>query len=256
MSRFIKHIQWLRTNNYYFIKFSDWINSRTQPVSLPARSCILTFDGPHANWFRLLVPYLVRENIPAAFFVVVQWLEEEHPYSESRGQCSWEGILGLRYYVNDQGAPLFEIGSHSFEHSVLEIQSQETEAVFSQRLRREIVESARVIQERIGEPVQLFALPKGKGQSQEIIELAEEAGYRVIRRASLPGRPNAQDADLYTVEIQYCDHRDFSQNDFQWAMTSPFASPFRRQAKVIEHKVRLAGRRAKSLGNAFLGRKC
>jgi len=218
LERLAKQVSLLRGAGYHLILFRDWLSAREGLREIPPKSCILTFDGPHIGWFRLLVPYLAKENIKAAFFVTGNWVGDGHPYPESRGRISWDDIIGLRTHRGRDGCPLFEIGSHSLNHTILERHHREDEAAFKQIIRREIVGSAKLLRAHLKCPTELFALAGGRGDIALLRPLFAEAGYRVVRKVSLPGYPNPVDADLLAVEIVYCDRSDHSLRDFSRAV--------------------------------------
>ena len=80
----------------------------------------------------------------------------------SSGFATWEQLIAL----SKDG---MAIGSHTMHHSYIP-------TVPPDRLSEEVVESKRVIEERIGRPVRLFSYPVG-GFTTEARALVERAGY-------------------------------------------------------------------------------
>ena len=110
-----------------------------------------------------------RKNLPATFFLVAALVE--HAKAELRA------ILEH---------PLFDLQCHSYTHADC---IQLATAHDAQALRREIVESKRLIEETFGREVRGFTLPAGSptglvGQPN-LLRALREAGYRYIRSVGL-----------------------------------------------------------------------
>jgi peptidoglycan/xylan/chitin deacetylase (PgdA/CDA1 family) len=88
---------------------------------------------------------------------------------------SWDQIREMANYRDAKGRRQFFFGSHSLTHRPLESLSKEV--IFN-----ELSQSKRIIEQMIGYPVEVLALPFGSGAGDTvIIETAREIGYRAIR---------------------------------------------------------------------------
>jgi peptidoglycan/xylan/chitin deacetylase (PgdA/CDA1 family) len=130
----------------------------------PGNAVAVTFDDGYRDLMAHAVPVLRELRIPATFFVVAGAVGGKDAwYRGDRELLTWEELEQLKFAG-------FEIGSHSMTHARL------TE-IGAEAARREIAESKRALEERLGVPVRHFAYPQGK-HDEGVKRLVEEAGYR------------------------------------------------------------------------------
>jgi len=121
----------------------------------PPRSVIITFDDGYEETHSIAWPILKRFGAPAAVFVTPAEVG-------SPGFATWEQI---REMAHDG----WTIGSHTMHHSYLPL-------VKAERLAEELVDSKRIIEERIGHPVRFLSYPVG-GFTAQVRAIVREAGY-------------------------------------------------------------------------------
>ncbi|HEX9639345.1 MAG TPA: glycosyltransferase [Acidobacteriota bacterium] len=169
---------WLR-ERFDFLTSRDLMESRKPGV-------LLTFDDGLANNHTNVVPVLAEFNAPAVFFVTTQHMIQPNDWLPATRQLlaeHWNGrpvppevavdlFDGMsRGQIAELGQhPLVEIGSHSVTHPLLT-------QCGSDRLRLELEESRRQLQEVSGQPVDLFAYPTGD-YDRRVAEAVRAAGYR------------------------------------------------------------------------------
>jgi peptidoglycan/xylan/chitin deacetylase (PgdA/CDA1 family) len=157
-----------------------WLAAHASPTTLdtvfemvcgtqPTRSAVaVTFDDGYLDNLTHALPILRKYGIPAVIFATTSFADgtRSHPrYAGSREpiHLNWTELAAL-------GAdPLIEIGSHTCTHRFLR-RLDEVEA------RREIVDSKRYIEERLGRAVRWFCYPSGDFGPREAA-LVVEAGY-------------------------------------------------------------------------------
>ncbi|MBN1587500.1 MAG: polysaccharide deacetylase family protein [Candidatus Omnitrophica bacterium] len=144
---------------------------------LPANARVLTFDDGFENFYSEAYPVLRKYGVPAAVFVVTEWVGRD-------GFLSWDQLRELA------ADPLVTVGSHSFSHAWLP--SQDDEA-----LRNELEESKRVMEEQLGVPVEFLCYPAGAFDAR-VREAAIAAGYKGAV-ATNPG-PHYPDQDPYAIK--------------------------------------------------------
>jgi len=108
------------------------------------------------------------------------------PASGERSVLTWEEVRQLR----GKG---IEIGSHTLDHPVLSrMEAAEAE--------RQIVESRRLLEERLDAPVRFFAYPNGKRDdlTPEVVAAVRRAGYRAAL-TTIEGRASSN-SDPYRIE--------------------------------------------------------
>lgn len=137
--------------------------------NLAPRTVAVTFDDCYRdNLFAARV--LADHGLPAAFFIPTAFVGTTHVFPWDHGlpampNLSWDE-------VREMAALGHEIGSHTVTHADLG-------AVPAEELRRELSESKRELEARLGRRVRWLAYPFG-GRSNfrpEALVLAEEAGY-------------------------------------------------------------------------------
>jgi peptidoglycan/xylan/chitin deacetylase (PgdA/CDA1 family) len=134
----------------------------------------VTFDDGYEDNYTHAFPILLRHKIPASFFLTVG-LTNRHPETLDRFRTIRKGqVAGMTWEeVAELGGSGMEIGSHTLNHANLAQVSDETAL-------RELSDSKRAIEDRLGCPVRSIAYPFGiprRDFSQRTIEMARDVGY-------------------------------------------------------------------------------
>lgn len=133
-----------------------------------ADAVAVTFDDGYRDNLTLALPILEKYRVPATIFVTTDFCDgvRSHPrYDDREGlHLTWEEVRELRR------SALISIGSHTVTHPHLPRLDDAT-------ARREIAESRRWIEARIGQPVEHFCYPSGDFGAREV-RFVHEAGYR------------------------------------------------------------------------------
>lgn len=136
----------------------DVLTNWKQDKPQPERSFVLTFDDGYIDNFENASPILKKFGFTATIFVVVKKVEEGN-----KRYLSWQEIREL---AQNQ----FTFGSHTLTHPRLC-------SLDNMTIRRELHDSKKIIQDRLGQPVVLLAYPYG--ESNELIQdIACESGYQ------------------------------------------------------------------------------
>jgi peptidoglycan/xylan/chitin deacetylase (PgdA/CDA1 family) len=115
---------------------------------------VITFDDGYRDNHRTAAPILEQLKLPACFFITTGFIEsgEVPRWDRKAGIVSewmtWDDVRDL----HRRG---FEIGAHTVTHADLG-------QVSGEEARREIVDSKRALETRLGSPVTLFAYPFGR----------------------------------------------------------------------------------------------
>jgi len=136
-------------------------------LSLPQRSCVITFDDGLADFAEGAMPVLTARGFPATLFVVsglvgatARWLA---PLGEgARPMLDWRALRNL----HEAGV---EIGAHTVSHPELDTLNRA-------RARREMADSKHALEDGLGRAVKSFAYPHGYA-APVTRRLAEEIGY-------------------------------------------------------------------------------
>ncbi len=126
----------------------------------PAKPVLLTFDDGTLDTYEALFPILQKRQIKAVVFLITDFIGTQPDY------MTWEQIKQL------QQSGLVEFGSHTCSHARLR-QLSNAEVL------RELTESKKIIEEKLGVPCLSFCYPFGSGGlDKRIRPLVFQAGYQ------------------------------------------------------------------------------
>lgn len=133
-------------------EFRAWQKGR---VSLPNRTVVLTFDDGLASHLEQAAALLVRHRFVGTFFIPVDRIGRP-------GMLTWEQLRRLAFLG-------MEIGSHGMSHRALTQLSRP-------QLQQELIDSKRILEEKLGIPIEALAAPGGFW-NPTVAREAREAGY-------------------------------------------------------------------------------
>ncbi|MBI2453864.1 polysaccharide deacetylase family protein [Candidatus Peregrinibacteria bacterium] len=152
-----KHLQYLKEHGFSTVRFSNVADYFEFGTPLPERPVIINFDDGYKSTYEKALPILQKYGMTATVFIPANLMEH-------RAYMSWDQVKGLR----DAD---WEIGSHSLWHPYL---------TKSRKAQFEIAESKKILEEKMGEPITVFAYPFGNYNTR-IEQMAKDAGYRLAR---------------------------------------------------------------------------
>ncbi|HEX7896933.1 MAG TPA: polysaccharide deacetylase family protein [Planctomycetota bacterium] len=121
----------------------------------------ITFDDGFLDCMEFALPVLAERKLTATFFIVATSLGSTDAWNRNT-PFPEERVMGLDDLKRLRDAGM-EIGSHSLTHQ-------------TPLTRAEVVDSRRLLEEKLGVPVRHFAYPRGEWTS-ESAGWAKEAGY-------------------------------------------------------------------------------
>ena len=175
--------------------------TRSQPF--PRRSVVITFDDGYEETYQVAWPLLKRFGFSATVFVTPA--EVGLP-----GFSSWPQVV-------EMARDGMLVGSHTMHHTYLPLAR-------GPRLAEELMESKRVIEERIGRPVVLLSYPVG-GFTPQVKTMAEQAGY--VAACTTNRAASLKAIDRFALRRVKVTERDGSLLLF-WAKVSGYYDVFRR----------------------------
>lgn len=135
----------------------------------------VTFDDGFESFRLRVVPVLRERGVPATVFLTTDhlgtlpmWIDD----SAKRG--AGERLMGEREIREILAEDVVDIGSHSASHARLT-----RSALDENTIRHELEGSRRILEDKFGRTVTLFALPFGVFD-EDVLRLAGEAGYRRV----------------------------------------------------------------------------
>ncbi|MFH1858086.1 MAG: GNAT family N-acetyltransferase [Candidatus Omnitrophota bacterium] len=160
--------------------------------TLSKNSLAVTFDDGHRDFLTEAYPVLKENNILATLFAVTDCLDGKPLWTKSLkgyktvSMLTWSELKNL---CQD----CVEVGAHTVNHRILtEIPLEEA--------RREIYDSKRILEERLGKTVDIFCYPNGQPEdfNSEIEKIVQETGY-VAACTTLEGK-NDETTNRYALK--------------------------------------------------------
>ena len=143
----------------------DYCINQLQQGIVPGNSVVITFDDGYRNFLQNAVPILQKHNFHATLFVPVNNIGKISSWSKpesKRNLLEWSDLKDIAQLG-------YSIGSHGLNH--VDLTSLETID-----MSEEIIDSKKILEDRLGNPVYSFACPYSKCSEREAIEI-ERAGY-------------------------------------------------------------------------------
>jgi peptidoglycan/xylan/chitin deacetylase (PgdA/CDA1 family) len=153
---FERQMRYLSEHRYHGLSFNYLVQSSEDEPNHPRRRVLLTFDDGYESFLTQAYPILRRYGLAATVFLVTDYIGVRN------GFLNWEQVKSL----HRDG---ISFGSHTCTHPHL-TQLSKTE------VQHEFVSSKQVIEDRLGERIQLLAYPYTES-NREIQQIASEAGY-------------------------------------------------------------------------------
>jgi len=180
VATFDRQMRFLKENRYNVISLEELTDLIREKKKIPAHTIAITFDDGYEDNYTNAFPVLEKYGFPATMFIIVN--EVGRPQAD---RLSWDEIKKMR------ASGLIAFGSHCLgPEPLVNISSA------AQR-KREIEESKRILETKLGSKIDLFSYPEGLFDSQ-IRALVISAGYRGAVATS-PGRDHPKD-DVYALK--------------------------------------------------------
>lgn len=150
------HLRYFKNNNYQVVSVYDLLDYFDTGRPLPKKAVAITFDDGYFGQYQWAYPLLKKYSVTATFFIIVNNVGQP-------GVLTWEEIKEM----SEDG--MF-IGSHALSHPHLS-------ALDDEQLRKELVDSKRILEEKIGRRVDLLSYPGGD-YNERVIQFVKDAGYQ------------------------------------------------------------------------------
>lgn len=181
---FERQMRFLKKWHYNVLPLEELAVLIRDKRKIPPRTVAIAFDDGYRDSYIYAFPILKKYNLPAAMFVIVDEIGRFNEL-DIQDRLTWEDIKIMR----DSGIIAF--GSHALgAEPLINIESE-------QELKREIFESKRILEENLGQEINMFSYPEGRF-NDKIKQLVIEAGYKLAVCTS-PGRDFADD-DIFALK--------------------------------------------------------
>ncbi len=164
---FKKQMNYLQNKNFNFMSLDEYVEILKTGEKPKRKSVVITFDDGFKDNYLKVFPLLKQLKIPAAFFIVTDWVGRED-------RMSWNQIKEMS--END----LMEIGSHTVDHEMLTRMPKE-------EMISQIKSSKKIIASFLNKPIEFFCYPTG-AHSEFIKEITRLAGYKAACATSVDKR--------------------------------------------------------------------
>ena len=176
VAEFEEELTALKEHGFTVIGMQDFLAWRRGEKDIPQKSCVITIDDGWVSGYTNAWPILKKFDYPFTLFIYVNYI------GTGGKSLSWEQLAEMR----DAGV---DIQSHTYSHSNLRAPGTgvdaKTKALVQKDiqtlgkegwLRKEIIDSRKVLEQRLGIKVNALAYPFGN-HTAEARALVKEAGY-------------------------------------------------------------------------------
>ncbi len=139
---FEAQLRFLSENGYNVVSCGEAVKALTGHTQMPPRTVCITFDDGFKDNMTYALPVLKKFNYKATIFLTTGYI------GKSRKYLDWNDVK----YMTESG--IFSAGGHSLSHKKLS-------ALPPDELSAELVSSKKILEDKLGQPVDLFAYPFG-----------------------------------------------------------------------------------------------
>ena len=173
---FQEQMKYLSDNGYRVITMKELLGFLEYKHGIPKRSVIITIEDAYRSFFKIAYPILKSYGYPATVFIYSGLM------NKNKHGITWAQLKKVK-------AAGFEVGSNCISRTDLtKKKEKEKESEYLKRIKNEIVLSKQTIDKKLRQKTLYLAFPYG-GYNQRILQLSEEAGYKVglsTRKGSNP----------------------------------------------------------------------
>lgn len=154
---FKTHMEFLKENSQ--VVDLSTIITEIKNKKEPKGDIAISFDDGYKEVYKNALPILEKYNLPATFFIIADFIGNNK-------FMSWQQ---LKHLINKG----YLIGSHTLGHKRLSTVSEKD-------LRKEIIESKKILEDNLNKEISLFALPFGKDRdiTEKTEQIIRKAGYK------------------------------------------------------------------------------
>ncbi|OGL46399.1 MAG: hypothetical protein A2W05_10265 [Candidatus Schekmanbacteria bacterium RBG_16_38_10] len=187
--KFRRQMQCLKVMGYTPISLDDLHGYFVNKYSnLPEKPIAITFDDGYIDNYENAFPVLKEYNFPAAIFMVSGFIGKFNMWDIANGYPE-KPLMGWRELQEIVKGGV-TIGSHTINHPWLtQLNSDEA--------KREVGESKKSLEDRLGMPINHFAYPYGD-LNQPIVDMVKDAGY--VTACSVRAGFNMKNTDPFILK--------------------------------------------------------
>ena len=216
-------MEYLVHERYWLLSLSDVVDRLATGAPLPDKCAAITLDDGFQDNHEHALPILSRLKVPATVFLTVGYIGTGRLPTLTRTDfmpkpLDWAEVKAMQA----QGV---EFGSHTLTHPMLS-------RVPVDMARKEIGESKRVLEDKLGTAVPFFCYPRGDF-NDTVTRVVREEGYRAAY-STLPGL-NDRRTDPFRLRRTYISRHD---SPAEFAKKMAGAYDVLQQALVVWRRLR------------------
>lgn len=193
---FAEQMAYLRQNNYRILSLSDIAQYITSHTPFPEKSLAITLDDGFQDNYYQAFPILERFGFTATIFLATSYIGSTRLPTLTHTDfmpvpLTWDEVREMHKYG-------ITFGSHTLTHPMLS-------RVPLDRVRYELAESKRQIEQVLGVAVHFFCYPRGDFTAA-VRQVVQEEGY-LAACTIIPG-VNDGKTDLFTLRRTYVSRHD------------------------------------------------
>ena len=155
------------TSNYKVISMAEFAAHIYGGKELNG-AAVLTFDDGYRDNYTYAYPILEKYKCPATIFLATGFIDKEVELIEDEvlEPLEWSEIIEMK------NSDMISFGAHSHTHRILS-------SLTVDEIKEEIKVSKKILEERLGDEVDLFAYPNGQLSdfNQEVIDILKNNGF-------------------------------------------------------------------------------
>ncbi len=175
MEQFKAHLEYIEKNNFQVWKLSKIVRYLKEHKTIPSKTVAISVDDAYKSTYTNAYPLLKERGYPFTVFI------NTHPIDvRSKSYMSWDEMREMA----QNGV---EFANHSLTHEYLLPNASETKQQWEKRLRNEVQEAQKRLQEELGERTntepKMFSYPFGE-YNEAMAEILKSLGYVGIAQES------------------------------------------------------------------------
>lgn len=188
--QFLDHLDVLARAGYKIVSLEQVDAYYAGKADIPSRSAVITFDDGNIGAYTVAYPLLKKRKIPWTLFIYPEVLNR----GESKYSVTWPQVREMA----ENGVT---IGSHSYSHHFLTSPPPEIRdlKIYKKWLKKELIFSKKEIKNKIGFPVNYFAVPFG-AFDHYVYKTLKRSGYHLV--LNVHGQNNNEHSDPYNLNRQ------------------------------------------------------
>lgn len=201
---FEEQMKLLKAEGYTTLTTQDIIAISKGEQEMPKKPLMITLDDGYKSNYDVVYPVLKKLNMKATIFIITDFIENPEKHPSQYPKMTWDMIKEM----SDSGLVSFQSHTDNM-HCVrgeicgitqpIEVNGElETTSEYEERVKKDLIRSKQLLEEKLGKPVTSFAYPMGK-YTESAEKLLKEAGFELTLTTDV-GLYNTKRDTLYLMK--------------------------------------------------------